>query len=81
LAVQDGTRGQGGIASDITPTTPAEMDALRAKCKETAGDGRFEIYKVSLAFDNPEARTAHGFPNDPKCKEIEDEQKDVMGSP
>jgi uncharacterized protein len=70
-----------GIASDFTPMTPAEMDALRAKCKETAGDGRFEIYKVSLAFDNPEARTAHGFPNDPKCKEIEDEQKDVMGSP
>jgi hypothetical protein len=26
-----------------------------------AADGRFELYKVSLKYDNPEARMAHGF--------------------
>ena len=30
--------------------------------KECAGGGRFELYNVSLKFDNPEARIAHSFP-------------------
>jgi aryl-alcohol dehydrogenase-like predicted oxidoreductase len=69
------------IASSFQAMSPNEMDALRAKCRETAGDGRFEIYKVSLAFDNPEARRAHMFPTDPKVKETAEEEKEIMGTP
>jgi hypothetical protein len=51
---------------------PAEMDALRARCREYAADGRFELYKVSLKFDNPEARLTHGFPFDMQQKEVKE---------
>ena len=30
---------------------------------EYAADGRFELYKVSLKFDNPEARMSHDIEN------------------
>jgi predicted aldo/keto reductase-like oxidoreductase len=70
-----------GLASSFTPMTPPEVDALRAKCRALAGDGRFELYKVSLVYDNPEARRAHQFPVDPKQKEIAEEEKQEMGSP
>lgn len=43
--------------------------------------GRFELYKVSLAYDNPEARKAHRFPVDPKQKEVSEEEKTIMGAP
>jgi uncharacterized protein len=69
------------IATNFTPTTAPEMDALRAKCRAWAGDGRFELYKVSLAYDNPEARKAHRFPVDPKQKEVSEEEKTIMGAP
>ena len=46
--------------------TTAEMDELRNRCKQYAVDGRYELYKLSLKFDNPEARLAHGFPLDTK---------------
>ena len=36
--------------------TAPEMQALRDRVKEYAADGRFELYKLSLRFDNPEAR-------------------------
>ncbi len=52
------------IAQDFKPMSAEEMDALREQCKALAADGRFEHYKVSLQFDNPEARWAHGFPVD-----------------
>lgn len=39
--------------------TPEGMQALRERCRGAAGDGHLELYKVSLAFDNPEAREAH----------------------
>jgi uncharacterized protein len=48
------------------------MAALRMRCQTLAGDGRFEPYKTSIKYDNPEARTAHSFPLDPKVKEVED---------
>jgi predicted aldo/keto reductase-like oxidoreductase len=69
------------VAFAFTPMAPAEMDALRARCRASAGDGRFELYKVSLAYDNPEARKAHQFPVDPKQKEVSEEEKTIMGSP
>ncbi len=64
------------IAQNFTPMQPAEMEALRARCKEYAGDARFEPYKVSLKFDNPEARIAHGFPLDMQQSEV----KDMLGA-
>jgi aryl-alcohol dehydrogenase-like predicted oxidoreductase len=69
------------VASHFEPMAAGEADALRAKCKIPAGDGRYELYKVSLAFDNPEARCAHSFPVDPKQKEVSEEEKQIMGAP
>jgi uncharacterized protein len=58
------------IAQGFQPLSSAEMQALRDRCKEVAGDGRFELYKMSLKFDNPEARMAHGFPLDGQSIEV-----------
>jgi aryl-alcohol dehydrogenase-like predicted oxidoreductase len=66
------------LAETHKPMTPAEMTALRERCRETAGDGRFELYKVSLKYDNPNARLPHGFPTDPKQKEVEEQLHEVM---
>ena len=52
--------------------TEAEMQELRDRCKEEAADGRYELYKVSLKFDNPEARLAHDFPLDTEQSEVQD---------
>lgn len=64
------------IAQNFTPMTDAEMDALRERCKPDAADGRYELYKLSLKFDNPEARLAHGFPLDTQQSEV----KDMLGA-
>ena len=50
------------VARGFTPMTPTEMRAVRDRCAAVAGDGRFEFYKVSLRFDNPQARLPHAFP-------------------
>ncbi len=63
------------IARGFKPMTPAEMQALRDRTKQAAGDGRYEIYKVSLRFDNPEARLAHGFPLDDQSVEVKEMMK------
>jgi uncharacterized protein len=60
------------IAQAFKPLAPAEMDALRNRCRENAGDGHLELYKVSLKFDNPEARLSHGFPLDLEQKEVKE---------
>jgi uncharacterized protein len=60
------------IAQNFTPMSEAEMSALRDRCKPDAADGRFELYKLSLKFDNPEARLAHGFPLDTQQFEVKD---------
>jgi hypothetical protein len=46
------------------------MEALRERCRPEAADGHFELYKLSLKFDNPEARLAHGFPLDDQQSEV-----------
>jgi aryl-alcohol dehydrogenase-like predicted oxidoreductase len=61
-----------GVARGFSPMTDAEMDALRARCRPDAADGRFELYKLSLKYDNPEARTAHGFPVDEQQAEVKE---------
>ena len=48
------------------------MQALRDRVKAATGDGRFELYKTSIRFDNPEARMAHGFPLDMKSNEVQE---------
>lgn len=60
------------IARNFTPMMEAEMDELRNRCKSYAADGRYELYKLSLKFDNPESRLAHGFPLDTKQSEVQD---------
>ena len=52
------------IAQNFTPFSEAEMQSLRERARPYAGDGQFELYKVSIKFDNPEARLAHNFPLD-----------------
>ena len=58
------------VAQEFKPMSDEELQAVRKKAAEAASDGRFELYKLSLKFDNPEARLAHGFPVDGKQKEI-----------
>jgi len=60
------------IAQNFTPMTEAEMNELRDRCKQEAADGRYELYKLSLKFDNPESRLAHGFPLDTQQSEVKD---------
>jgi predicted aldo/keto reductase-like oxidoreductase len=64
------------IAQNFTPMSEVEMNALRERCKPEAADGRYELYKLSLKFDNPESRLAHGFPLDTQQSEV----KDMLGS-
>jgi uncharacterized protein len=60
------------IAQGFQPLSEAEMQAIREQCKQPAGDGRYEPYKTSLRFDNPEARLAHGFPLDEQSVEVKE---------
>jgi aryl-alcohol dehydrogenase-like predicted oxidoreductase len=68
------------VARGFEPMTENEMNALRAKCAETAADGRFEPYKVSLKFDNPVTRMPHGFPIDKTVKEVKEMFKKPYGT-
>ncbi len=60
------------VARGFKPMTDQQMQALRERCAATAADGRFEVYKMSLRFDNPLTRLPHGFPIDKKQKEVEE---------
>jgi hypothetical protein len=60
------------IAQNFEPMTENEMAVLRERCAQYAADGRYEPYKVSLKFDNPEARLAHNFPLDMQQKEVKE---------
>jgi len=64
------------IAQNFQPMSPAEMQGLRDRCAQY-GDGRYELYKVSLKYDNPEARMAHGFPVDTQSKEMKEKLKET----
>jgi predicted aldo/keto reductase-like oxidoreductase len=58
------------VAEGFQPMTEQELTGLRERCAETAADGRFESYKVSLKSDNPVTRMAHGFPLDKVTPEV-----------
>lgn len=64
------------VAQGFRPMQPSEMDQLRARVRQYARDGRFELYKLSLKFDNPEARMSHQFPLDMQQPEV----KEMLGS-
>ena len=68
------------LARGFKPLSAPEMEAIRQRCRPAAGDARFELYKVSLKFDNPEARLAHHFPIDDQQIEVKEELKAVDGS-
>jgi aryl-alcohol dehydrogenase-like predicted oxidoreductase len=50
------------VARGFRPMSADEIQALRNRTRATAVDGRFELYKTSIAYDGPEARLQHGFP-------------------
>lgn len=50
------------VARGFQPMSSSEMQILRNRTRAAAGDGRFELYKTSIAYDGPEARLQHGFP-------------------
>ena len=59
------------IAQNFERLAAEEMNSLRDRGRQYA-DGRFELYKVSLKYDNPEARLAHSFPLDMQQKEVKE---------
>jgi hypothetical protein len=42
--------------------TARQRQMLLRRVASIAGDGRFELYKISAAFDGNEARRQHGLP-------------------
>jgi aryl-alcohol dehydrogenase-like predicted oxidoreductase len=52
-----------GIARGFQPTTPADMQALRDRCKFLASDGRYELFKVTKKYDGSVGRQQHHFPS------------------
>jgi aryl-alcohol dehydrogenase-like predicted oxidoreductase len=69
------------IAQGFQPLAAGAMDAIRKKCAPFAADGRFEPYKVSLKYDNPETRMPHGFPVEPGNKEMKEMFKEAGVKP
>jgi uncharacterized protein len=64
------------VGRGFQPMPASEMQALRDRVRAYSADARFEPYKVSLKFDNPEARLAHQFPLDLQQKEV----KEMLGA-
>jgi predicted aldo/keto reductase-like oxidoreductase len=49
------------IVREFKPMTADEIAAIHNKVRHVAGDGRYELYKSSKAFDGPVHRKQHGF--------------------
>jgi predicted aldo/keto reductase-like oxidoreductase len=69
------------VGRSFKAMTGEEMQALRDRCAKVAGDGRYEFYKLSLRFDNPQARWAHDFPLDVTQKEVQEMLYKEAGNP
>ena len=52
------------VAAGFTRMSPRQMETLRARVHEEAGDGRFELYKTSAKHEGPIGRKQHGFPDE-----------------
>lgn len=57
------------VARGFTPMCDEEMQALRERCAALAGDGRFELYKVTAKHEGPIGRAQHGFPPPAEMKD------------
>jgi aryl-alcohol dehydrogenase-like predicted oxidoreductase len=51
------------VARGFKPLSASGMQALRKKVAEQAVHGRFELYKISAAFEGEETRRVHGLPS------------------
>jgi predicted aldo/keto reductase-like oxidoreductase len=52
------------LARDFKPMTENEKQALLARVKDQAGDGRHELFKSTKVYDGPHHRRQHGFETD-----------------
>jgi hypothetical protein len=52
------------IVREFRPMTGAERVAVEGRTLALGGDGRFELFKSSKAFDGPVHRRQHGFATD-----------------
>jgi uncharacterized protein len=50
------------VAQGFRPMTARQRETLLKRVAPAARDGRFELYKISAAFDGNEARRQHGLP-------------------
>jgi aryl-alcohol dehydrogenase-like predicted oxidoreductase len=51
------------VARGFERMTPEELQTLRTRCAADAGDGRFELYKVTAKHEGEVGRRQHGFPS------------------
>ena len=49
------------LARGFAPMSEAEKEALLARVRDVAGDGRYELFKSTVTFDGPHHRRQHGF--------------------
>jgi aryl-alcohol dehydrogenase-like predicted oxidoreductase len=52
------------VAAGFKRMSPRQMETLRARVREEAEDGRFELYKTTAKHEGPVGRQQHGFPDD-----------------
>jgi aryl-alcohol dehydrogenase-like predicted oxidoreductase len=50
------------VARSFRPMAVRQRETLRRRVAAAARDGRFELYKISAAFDGNESRRQHGLP-------------------
>jgi hypothetical protein len=50
------------VARGSKPMSAAERAALVRRLAPYAADGRYELYKISAAFEGVESRRVHGLP-------------------
>jgi uncharacterized protein len=50
------------VAQGFEPMTERAREALRSRVTTQASDGRWELYKISAAFEGEETRRVHGLP-------------------
>jgi aryl-alcohol dehydrogenase-like predicted oxidoreductase len=49
------------VARSFTPLSDAEKTAMLDRVKDSAGDGRYELFKSTITFDGVHHRKQHGF--------------------
>ena len=51
------------VATNFQPFTAAELKELRDQCRQFAGDGRYELFKMTTKYDGKIGREQHHFPS------------------